>query len=175
MIKEQGHNKDNHNALLFTDSSFQDCPDTSRSTGCYACYLQGGAVDIQSFVPLPVAMSSAEAEYNAAAQGTMAMRHLMQIWNEGMGQEPDKTPHEPIPLFCDSTSAIAMIESSKGTKLTRHIQRRYHYVRQACSEKFIEPLKINGESNPADIGTKPSPNALCTSHTNQVIHTPATT
>ena len=46
--------------ILFTDSSWQDCPDTSRSTGSYLIYLNGGLIDGASFVPSPVALSSAE-------------------------------------------------------------------------------------------------------------------
>jgi hypothetical protein len=49
--------------VMFTDSSWQDCPDTSHSTGCYLVYCQGGLVDGASFVPPdPIALSSAEAD-----------------------------------------------------------------------------------------------------------------
>ena len=67
--------------LLFTDSSWQDCPDTSRSTRCYCIYVHGSLVDSASFVPSPIAMSSAEAEYNAAAFGLTAAMHTKQVYN----------------------------------------------------------------------------------------------
>ena len=53
------------------DSSWQDCPDTGRSTGAYIIFSQGGPVDFATFVPVPVAMSSAEAEINASANGIL--------------------------------------------------------------------------------------------------------
>ncbi|MGH7954479.1 MAG: hypothetical protein ACREOZ_00810, partial [Gloeomargaritales cyanobacterium] len=58
----------------FSDSSWQDCPDSGRSTGSYIIFYQGGVVDHSSFVPDPVALSSGEAEYNAACVTCMATR-----------------------------------------------------------------------------------------------------
>ena len=52
--------------MVFSDSSWQDCPDTGRSTGAYIIFYQGGPIDHGTHVPVPVAQSSAESEYNAA-------------------------------------------------------------------------------------------------------------
>ena len=49
--------------FTFTDSSWDDDFNTSRSTGGYIIFYQGGVVDHSSNMPIPVAMSSAEAEY----------------------------------------------------------------------------------------------------------------
>ena len=47
------------------NSSWQDCTDTGRSTGSFLIFSQGSIVEFRTFVPSPVAMSSAEAECNA--------------------------------------------------------------------------------------------------------------
>ena len=52
--------------MAFYDSSWQDCPDTGRSTGAYIILYQGGQIDNGTHVPGPVAQSSAGSEYNAA-------------------------------------------------------------------------------------------------------------
>ena len=52
---------------MFSDSSWNDCIDTGRSTGGYMSLNQGGAIDYGSHLPVPVAMSSGEAEYISAA------------------------------------------------------------------------------------------------------------
>ena len=52
--------------MAFSDSSWQDFPDTGRSTGAYIILYQGGPIDHGTHVPGPVAQSSAESEYNAA-------------------------------------------------------------------------------------------------------------
>ena len=49
----------------FSDSSWQYCPDTGRSTGGYIIFYQGGRIYHVTHVPGPVAQSSAESEYNA--------------------------------------------------------------------------------------------------------------
>ena len=50
----------------FSDSSWQYCPDTGRITGAYIIFYQGGKIEHGTHVPVPVAQSSAESEYNAA-------------------------------------------------------------------------------------------------------------
>jgi hypothetical protein len=57
--------------IAFSDASWQDCPDTGRSTVGYLVFYQGGVVATGSSMPTPVAMSSAEAEYMAAAAASM--------------------------------------------------------------------------------------------------------
>ena len=52
--------------MYFSDSSWQDCPDTERSTGEYIIFYQGGPIDHVTHVPGPVSQYSAESEYNAA-------------------------------------------------------------------------------------------------------------
>ena len=137
---------------LFTDSSWQDCPDDGRSTGCFLLYFKGGIINAASFVPTPVALSSAEAEYNALAHSFQAVTNSRQIVNELYGYNADRPLS--IPFFCDSESAIAMGSSLKDTKRTRHIQRRVHYVRDGIDSKSFVPNKIDGELNPSDVGTK---------------------
>ena len=58
--------------MPFSDSSWQDCPDTGRSTGAYIVFYQCGPIDHGTHVPGPVAQSSAEREYNAACTVGMA-------------------------------------------------------------------------------------------------------
>ena len=38
----------------FSDSSWQDCPDTGRSTGSYIIFYQGGPIEHGTNVPGPV-------------------------------------------------------------------------------------------------------------------------
>ena len=103
-------------------------------------------------MPTPVALSSAEAEYNAAAYAMQAVANQRQTLLELNGYHPD-TPLT-IPFFCDSESALIMGENIKDTKRTRHIQRRIHYARDNIAMGAFQGLKIDGTINPADTGTK---------------------
>ena len=51
--------KNRNHLMAFYDSSWQDCPDTGRSTGAYIILYQGGTIDNGTHVPGPVSQSSA--------------------------------------------------------------------------------------------------------------------
>ena len=142
--------------LTFSDSSWQDCVDTGRSTGAYYIFYQGGIVDMSSNVPDPVAMSSAEAEYNEAAVATMSTAHLHMMLDElELRAGTDKLHEHPIKILLDNQSAVAMGQSFKDTKHTRHIWRHFHYVRQGEHSGMHKLHWIPNHFQLADIGTKP--------------------
>ena len=95
------------------DSSWQDCPDTGRSTGAFVLFSQGGALDYNTFVPSPVAMLSAEAECIAGAMAGMAMSHIQMLQNKLSGYEADIIKNGPITMFCDSARAVTIVNSEK--------------------------------------------------------------
>ena len=147
-------------AITFSDSSWNDCIDTGRSTGGYISSLQGGVVDYGSHLPVPVAMSSGEAEYIAAAVACMRASHLrMLIYDlKHMSSKDYNTidvPHPPAKIIIDNEAAIAMATCNKDTAGNRHVARRYHYVRQGTSLKEHTFSWIGTKHQLADILTKP--------------------
>ena len=75
-------------------------------------------------------MSSVEAECNAGAVAGMAMSHIRMLQNELDGYEADIIRNGPIKMVCDSTSAIAIMNSDKDIKSLRHCKRRLLFMRQ---------------------------------------------
>ena len=61
-ILRQANIKTKNHLMAFSDSSWQDCPDTGRSTGAYIILYQVGTIDHGTHVPGPVAQSMAESE-----------------------------------------------------------------------------------------------------------------
>ena len=61
LLRQASIKTENH-FMDFSDSSWQDCPYTGRSTGAYIIFYQGGTIDHGTHVPGPVAQSSAESE-----------------------------------------------------------------------------------------------------------------
>jgi hypothetical protein len=55
--------------------------DTGQSTGCFLIFYCGDVVDHSSNMPGPVALISAEAEYNQACITTMALMHISMAVN----------------------------------------------------------------------------------------------
>ena len=88
----------------FSDSSWQDCPDTGRSTGAYIIFYQGGPIDHGTHVSGPVAQSSAEIEYNAACTAGMALAHFRMLVHELLNEDPDMVPKEAPLIVLDSKS-----------------------------------------------------------------------
>jgi transposase InsO family protein len=145
-----------HHAFFgFSDSSWNDDADTGRSTGCFILTYMGGIVDHSSNTPDPVALSSAEAEYNEGCVAFMAASHLRMLLCELEGIE--ETNMAPTTMLFDSKSAIAMGISYRDTKHTRHIMRRYHYVRNEIVAKRFVMQWISTEFMISDIGTKQTP------------------
>ena len=70
LLRQSNNNTKNH-LMDFSDSSWQDCPDTGRSTGAYIIFYQGGPIDHGTHVPGPVAKSSTESDYNTECTAGM--------------------------------------------------------------------------------------------------------
>jgi hypothetical protein len=151
--------------VTFSDSSWQDDKDTARSTGSYATFFQGGLIDYSSFVPDPVAMSSGEAEYNTCAIACMSTLHnrfvdkeMKNLATEYIQDDEYMVPGgirwNPSLILLDSTAAVSMAETAKSTSRTRHIDRRFHYVRQGQISNKHKLLWITNTDQIADIGTK---------------------
>ena len=59
-----------------------------------------------------------------------------------------------IMVHCDSQSAICLAKNQVFHARTKHIDVRYHFVREILEEGEILLQKIRTEENPADMMTK---------------------
>ena len=143
-----------HDFFGFCDFLWQDCPDMGRSTGSYIIFCQGGPIDFSSYMPVPVAMSSAEAECNARATVGMALSHLRMLVDELNDRDADEIWQPPIKLFSDSQSALNIVNSERDVKSLRHCKRRLFYLRQVTKEKEIKMEFITNADMIADGETK---------------------
>ena len=64
---------------------------------------------------------------------------------------------EPIPIFCDNTSAISISKNPVMHSKTKHIPIKYHFVREQVAEKNIKLEYVCTKEQIADIFTKPLP------------------
>ena len=62
-----------------------------------------------------------------------------------------------INLFCDSQSAIYLTKDQMFHERTKHIDVKYHYVRDVVAQGKLKVCKISTHDNPADMMTKPVP------------------
>ena len=128
-LLRQSNIKTKNHLMDFSDSSWQDCPDTGRGTGEYNIFYQGGPIDHGTHVPGPVSQSSAESEYNAACTAGMALARLRILINELLNKDPYIVPEEDPLIVLDSKSDMCLANNGKDAKHTIHIARRIHFVR----------------------------------------------
>ena len=60
-------------------------------------------------------------------------------------------------LHCDSQSALHLAVNQVMDSRVKHIDVRYHFIRQVVSDNLFELVKIDGKLNPADAFTKVIP------------------
>ena len=75
MLRQASTKTDNH-LMNFSDSVWQDSPDTGRITRAYIIFYQGGTIDHGTHVPGTVSQSSAESEYNSECTAGMTLAHF---------------------------------------------------------------------------------------------------
>ncbi|OAE35430.1 hypothetical protein AXG93_2587s1450 [Marchantia polymorpha subsp. ruderalis] len=77
-----------------------------------------------------------------------------------------------INLHCDSESALHLAANQFMDSIVKHIDIRYHFIKQAVFEKTIKLVKIDGKLNPADPLIKVIPLESFRRHcaTMQVVH-----
>ncbi|KAI2491797.1 hypothetical protein MHU86_22765 [Fragilaria crotonensis] len=122
---------------VFSDASWQDCPDTGRSTVGYMIFYNGALIEANSTMPTPVAMSTSEAEYMAACSATMATAHIrmllydmLYLGTKQWRESTQRLPSIPAILMIDNEATVQIAKNGKLTRKTRHIERRFHFVRQ---------------------------------------------
>ncbi|CAL8161243.1 unnamed protein product [Prunus armeniaca] len=136
----------------YCDSDWAGSEDDMRSTSGYAFTLGSGVFSWASIKQNTVALSTAEAEYVSAAEATSQAKWLRFVL-EDFGEEQI----EGTQIMCDNTSAIAMAKNPVFHQKSRHINRKFHFIREAIQAKEIELVYCRTEEQIADILTKALP------------------
>ena len=135
----------------FTDADFAGCVETRRSRSGYVFLLNGAPVSWLSQRQPIVSLSTTEAEYIALTHGTREA-----VWLRRMLL--DLNVHfTTLPMYVDNKSAINLAHNSEYHKRTKHIDVRFHYVREVVESKQIKIEYIQTSDQLADLFTKPLP------------------
>ena len=102
-----------------------------------------------------------EAEYVACSLATQEA-----MWLRSFLQDLNLTPKtdDPVEMLCDNTAAIQFAKDPKFHRKTKHIKRRYHFVRDAIKTKEIAIKYIPTNKMIADPLTKPIPRDAFKAH-----------
>lgn len=94
-------------------------------------------------------MSTAESEYIADAFGAKKV-----VWLRKLLGDIGDSCSGPTQLFIDNESAIKLVKNSEFHKRTKHIDIRYHYIREKCEEGEIVVRYVATDYQRAGIFTK---------------------
>ena len=132
----------------FTDADMAGDLDGRKSTSGFLFTFAGGAVSWQSKLQKCVALSTTEGEYIAATEAAKEM-----LWMKRFVQELGLMQDEYV-VFCDSQSAPDLSKNTSYHSRTKHIDVRYHWLRDVIGKELMKLKKIHTDFNPSDMMTK---------------------
>ena len=119
----------------YTDSDFQTDRDSRKSTSGSVFILNGGAVVWRSIKQSCITDSTMEAEYMAACEATKEA-----VWLRKFLRDLEVVPDadRPLALYCDNSGAVAKLKEPRSHKRSKHIERKYHLIREIVHRGNIE-------------------------------------
>ena len=142
------------NGLIgYTDADYAGDLETRRSTTGYLFLLHGGPVAWISRRQSCVSLSTTESEFVAACETTREG-----IWLQRLLKDLSQGPADPITIMCDNQSAIQLIKNPVFHQRTKHIDVRFHFIREHLEAGNIKVLYVPTNDQIADPFTKPLPN-----------------
>ena len=133
----------------FSDSDWAGDQTDRKSTSGYCFQFSGGVISWRSSKQNCVALSTAEAEYVALAGATQEA-----IWLSRLLREMRVEINEPIVIFEDNQAAISISNNPTHHPRTKHIDIKYHFVRNAVLNNEITLKYCPTNNMLADIFTK---------------------
>ena len=133
----------------YSDSSHNVDEDDGRSTTGHIFYLHECPITWCTQKQDTVALSSCEAEFMAATEGAKQAIWLQDLFSEVTGDTCKK-----VTLRIDNKSAIALAKNPVFHGRSKHIKKRYHFIRECVENEQVEVEHVPGGEQRADILTK---------------------
>jgi hypothetical protein len=133
----------------YSDSDLAGDVDTRKSTSGIFFFLGNNVITWQSQKQKVVALSSCEAEYIAATTAACQGVWLARLLAELKGRKP-----ATINLKIDGQSAIQLSKNPVFHNRSKHIDTRYHFIRDCIKENRVTLEFIGTKDQLADILTK---------------------
>ncbi|KAK6146430.1 hypothetical protein DH2020_020299 [Rehmannia glutinosa] len=145
----KNENEGGFKLIGYSDSDYAGCRVDWKSTSGTCQMLGNRLVSWFSKKQNSISTSTTEAEYIAAGSYCAQV-----LWMRQQLRDYDVEEKE-IPIMCDNTSAIAITQNPVLHSRTKHIDARYHFIRDHVEKKDITLEYISTDKQLADIFTKP--------------------
>jgi len=141
---------ENKQLIAYTDSDYAGDITDRKSTSGYVFMLSGGAVSWASNKQPIVTQSTTEAEFVAAAACACQAVWMRRILEKLNHEQKDCTI-----LMCDNSSTIKLSRNPIMHGRSKHIDVRFHFLRDLTRDKIIELVHCGSQDQVADLLTKP--------------------
>jgi hypothetical protein len=136
----------------YSDSDWGGDQDERKSTTGHVFYLGSTAFSWTSKKQAIVALSSCEAEYVAISSAVCEA-----IWLRNLLESLNHTQEKSTVIYVDNKSAIKLSKNPVQHGRSKHIDTRFHFLRDHVKQKTIELEYCDTKEQVADIFTKPLP------------------
>ncbi len=154
----------------YVDADFASDVDTRRSVSGHVFTFGNSPIAWRSKRQPITATSTAEAEYIALSdcgKSSLALGNIVQ-------ELTDENPF-PTRIYEDNRTALMIANNESSTKRTKHIDVKYHHIKDLIRLKKICITDISSDEQLADIFTKPLPRERHECLTSQLLSCERTT
>ena len=144
----------------YTDSDFQSDLDFRKSTSECVFTLGGGAITWRSVKQSCIANSTMEVEYVAACEAAKEAVWLKKFLSD---LSIVRMEQGPITLFSNN-SGVVQSKDPRNHKKGKHIERKYHIIRDIMAQGDVVVAKIDSANNLANPFIKALPHKTFESH-----------
>ena len=135
----------------FCDADWANSEDRRSITGYgFEMTKEGPVISWKSKKQQTVALSTCEAEYMSLAACTQEGKFLKSLINDMLGKSLDD-----LTLYCDNQGSLELAKNPVHHQRSKHIDIRYHFVRDEVKLGSVKLMYVPSEQNIADIFTKP--------------------
>ena len=145
----------------YIDSNFHSDLDSCKSMSGSVFTLGGGATVWKSIKQSCIADSTMEAEYVVACEVAKEAVWLCKFLSD-LEVVPDMD--KPLTLYCDNSGAVTNSKEPRSHKRGKHIEHKYHLIKEIVHQGDVMVKKIESKNNHADPFTKTLPTASFESH-----------
>ena len=140
----------NEDLVAYTDSDYAGDLDDRKSTSGYVFLLSSGAVSWSSKKQPVVSLSTTEAEFIAAAGCA-----CQTVWLRRILEKLGHTQRNSTTVYCDNSSAIKLAKNPVMHGRSKHIDVRFHFLRELTKDGTVQLVYCNTQEQVADVMTKP--------------------
>ncbi|KAJ9546810.1 hypothetical protein OSB04_019353 [Centaurea solstitialis] len=134
--------------VAYTDSDYGGANLDRKSTSGGCQFLGSRLVSWQCKKQTTVSQSTTEAEYIAASSCCSQV-----LWIQNQMIDYGLTFLQ-TPIYIDNNSAISIVNNPVKHSKTKHIEIRFHFIRDCNEKKLIQVLKVHTDNQFADLFTK---------------------